>query len=126
MSQTPSEQIAQAGQWVEQAQNIIVLTGAGVGAESGIATFRDDVSGYWSQFKPEDMASEAGAATRRWYGAGTRAGADARQPGPAQCRACGAGAMGSSAPQAHDVVTRMWTVCMSVRAAPRCSICMVS
>ena len=70
--QTPSEQIAQTRQWVQKAQNIIVLTGAGVSAESGIATFRDDVSGYWSQFKPEDMASEAGflrnpALVWRWY-----------------------------------------------------------
>lgn len=67
-----SEQIAQVRQWVAQAQRLCVLTGAGVSAESGIPTFRDDQSGYWAQFKPEDMASEAGyrrdpAHVWRWY-----------------------------------------------------------
>ena len=66
------ERIAQAGEWVAQASRVCVLTGAGVSAESGIPTFRDDESGYWSQFKPEEMASEAGyrrdpAHVWRWY-----------------------------------------------------------
>ena len=34
-----------------------MLTGAGVSAESGVPTFREDANGYWSQFKPEEMAS---------------------------------------------------------------------
>ena len=66
------DQIEQVRQWVAQASHLCVLTGAGVSAESGIPTFRDDSSGYWSQFKPEDMASEAGyrrdpAHVWRWY-----------------------------------------------------------
>lgn len=46
--------------WVRQAQRIAVLTGAGVSAESGVPTFRDAQTGYWAQFNPHDMATEAG------------------------------------------------------------------
>lgn len=46
--------------WVQQAQNIAVLTGAGVSAESGVPTFRDVQTGYWARFRPEDMATEEG------------------------------------------------------------------
>lgn len=51
-------QIATA--WVAAAQRIAVLTGAGVSAESGVPTFRDAQTGLWAQYRPEDMASEAG------------------------------------------------------------------
>lgn len=59
-------------QWLEQSQYLAVLTGAGISAESGVPTFRDDDTGYWAQFKPEDMASEKGyrrdpALVWRWY-----------------------------------------------------------
>ncbi len=46
--------------WLRQARHIAVLTGAGVSAESGVPTFRDAQTGYWAQFRPEDMATEAG------------------------------------------------------------------
>jgi NAD-dependent deacetylase len=36
--------------------NIVVLTGAGISAESGIATFRDS-GGLWEQYKIEDVAT---------------------------------------------------------------------
>jgi NAD-dependent deacetylase len=39
---------------------LCVLTGAGMSAESGIPTFRDALTGYWSQFDPADLASEDG------------------------------------------------------------------
>jgi NAD-dependent deacetylase len=39
---------------------LCVLTGAGMSAESGIPTFRDALTGYWSQFDPMALASEAG------------------------------------------------------------------
>ena len=42
------------------AAHMAVLTGAGVSAESGVPTFRDDKNSYWAQFNPQDMASEAG------------------------------------------------------------------
>lgn len=58
--------------WVAQAQRLCVLTGAGVSAESGVPTFRGAQTGFWAQFRPEDMASERGfrAAPQRvwrWY-----------------------------------------------------------
>lgn len=42
-------------------QRLVVLTGAGVSAESGISTFRDS-DGLWEQHKVEDVASIEG-----WY-----------------------------------------------------------
>ncbi|MER3329930.1 MAG: NAD-dependent deacylase, partial [Candidatus Kapaibacterium sp.] len=39
-----------------EAKNISVLTGAGVSAESGIATFRDP-EGLWAKFNPQELAS---------------------------------------------------------------------
>ncbi|MEM7705417.1 MAG: NAD-dependent deacylase [Pseudomonadota bacterium] len=42
---------------LQDARSIGVLTGAGVSAESGIATFRDAQTGLWSQFRPEDLAT---------------------------------------------------------------------
>jgi NAD-dependent deacetylase len=66
------------------AQHICVLTGAGMSAESGIATFRDALTGLWSRFDPAELASEEGfrAHPRRvwdWY-AERREGARAAQP----------------------------------------------
>lgn len=40
-------------------KNIVVLTGAGMSAESGIATFRDS-GGLWNQYKVEDVATPEG------------------------------------------------------------------
>lgn len=39
------------------AQNLVVLTGAGVSAESGLPTFRDKQTGLWERFRPEDLAT---------------------------------------------------------------------
>jgi NAD-dependent deacetylase len=39
---------------------IAVLSGAGMSAESGIPTFRDALTGYWSRFDPAQLASEEG------------------------------------------------------------------
>ncbi len=39
---------------------LCVLTGAGMSAESGIATFRDALTGLWSRFDPAELASEEG------------------------------------------------------------------
>ncbi len=71
-------------EWIAQAAHIAVLTGAGMSAESGVPTFRDARDGYWAQFDPQAMASEAGfrAAPARvwdWY-AHRRAGVAAVQP----------------------------------------------
>ena len=39
------------------AQTVAALTGAGISAESGIPTFRDALTGWWSRFRPEDLAT---------------------------------------------------------------------
>ncbi len=38
-------------------KNIVILTGAGISAESGLKTFRDAPTGHWSQYRPEDLAT---------------------------------------------------------------------
>jgi NAD-dependent deacetylase len=45
---------------LRQSQNLVVLTGAGVSAESGIPTFRDALRGLWKNFDAEQLASEDG------------------------------------------------------------------
>jgi NAD-dependent deacetylase len=44
-------------QSLRTAKKIVVLTGAGISAESGLATFRDAQTGLWSKFKPEELAT---------------------------------------------------------------------
>ncbi len=46
-------------QWLAGARQVAVLTGAGMSAESGVPTFRDALTGWWSRFKPEELATEA-------------------------------------------------------------------
>jgi NAD-dependent deacetylase len=42
---------------IKKANSIVVLTGAGISAESGIPTFRDARSGLWEKYRPEDLAT---------------------------------------------------------------------
>lgn len=61
-----------AAQYLADAQHVVVSTGAGVSAESGIATFRDAQTGLWSKFDPETLASQQGFLSNpglvwRWY-----------------------------------------------------------
>lgn len=39
------------------ASAIVVLTGAGISAESGIPTFRDALTGLWEKYRPEELAT---------------------------------------------------------------------
>src|SRR5690606_27993234 len=39
------------------ARHVVVFTGAGVSAESGIPTFRDALAGLWERFDPADLAT---------------------------------------------------------------------
>lgn len=76
--------IAALRQRLTSTRRIVVLTGAGMSAESGIATFRDAMTGLWSRFDPAALASEEGfrAAPERvwaWY-AERREGVRAAQP----------------------------------------------
>ena len=42
---------------LKQAEHIVIFTGAGVSAESGITTFRDGLKGLWAKYNPIDVAS---------------------------------------------------------------------
>ena len=42
---------------LHQAERVVVLTGAGISAESGIPTFRDSLTGLWERFDAEDLAT---------------------------------------------------------------------
>src|SRR6202008_1201781 len=43
-----------------KARSCVVLTGAGISAESGVPTFRDALTGEWSHFDPMRLASREG------------------------------------------------------------------
>jgi NAD-dependent deacetylase len=45
-------------QWIAEARHMVVLTGAGMSAESGVPTFRDAMTGLWARFRPEELATE--------------------------------------------------------------------
>ncbi len=38
-------------------ENVTVLTGSGISAESGVPTFRDAQTGLWAQYNPHDLAT---------------------------------------------------------------------
>ena len=67
-----------------QRHGVVVFSGAGMSAESGIATFRDAMTGLWSRFDPADLASVEGFEADpprvwQWY-AERRDGVRAAQP----------------------------------------------
>jgi NAD-dependent deacetylase len=67
---------------LRSADHVVVFTGAGVSAESGVPTFRDAMTGLWSRFNPEDLATPEAfardpALVSRWY--------DERRCGVANC-----------------------------------------
>jgi NAD-dependent deacetylase len=69
------------------ARHVVVLTGAGVSAESGLPTFRDPLTGLWARYRPEELATPE--AFRRdpdlvwdWYRS-RRDAARAARPNPA-------------------------------------------
>ena len=55
MSDTGS--IQEAAAMIRDAHFIVVLTGAGVSAESGLATFRDPEEGHWAKYDPMELAT---------------------------------------------------------------------
>lgn len=65
-------QIEMLARWLVEARSVAVLTGAGVSAESGLATFRDPEEGLWAKYDPMELAT-IGAFERdpelvtRWY-----------------------------------------------------------
>ena len=72
---------------LRRADEILVLTGAGVSAESGIATFREALTGLWARFDPARLATadafiEDPVRVWSWY-EWRRAQALAAEPNPA-------------------------------------------
>ncbi len=58
---------------LRSARSVVVLTGAGISAESGVPTFREAQTGLWAKYNPEELATPQ--AFRRnpklvweWYG----------------------------------------------------------
>ncbi len=56
---TASEAIVRAGQMLASARRVVVFSGSGLSAESGIPTFRDE-GGIWERFPQEDFAEVSG------------------------------------------------------------------
>ena len=56
-SASTSASVRRAAAALAKARHVCVLTGAGTSAESGIPTFRDAMTGLWSKFRPEDLAT---------------------------------------------------------------------
>src|SRR5438093_10343081 len=42
---------------LRSSRRIVALTGAGISAESGLATFRDAQTGLWARFDPRELAT---------------------------------------------------------------------
>lgn len=78
--------IAEAAGVLKRARRVAVLTGAGVSKESGVPTYRDALTGLWSNYSFEDLASPEGfqrdpAMVWDWYEARRAQLADV-QPNP--------------------------------------------
>lgn len=52
-----SSNLTRAAQMIADARSVVILTGAGVSAESGLATFRDPEEGHWSKYDPMQLAT---------------------------------------------------------------------
>jgi NAD-dependent deacetylase len=47
----------QVGALLAEARQVVVFTGAGISAESGVPTFRDALTGLWERFDPQALAT---------------------------------------------------------------------
>ncbi|MEO1036183.1 MAG: NAD-dependent deacylase [Pseudomonadota bacterium] len=79
----PTELVSQ----LSVAKSLVVLSGAGLSAESGLATFRDAADAHWAKWRPEDLATPEAFASHpdvvwRWYRERRQA-ALAAKPNPA-------------------------------------------
>jgi NAD-dependent deacetylase len=69
---TVNDGIARLVGELRESAHTVVLTGAGVSAESGVPTFRDTQTGFWANYRPEDLATPEAFAhdpemVWRWY-----------------------------------------------------------
>jgi len=93
--------IEKAAQVIAQAKKLVTFSGAGLSAESGIATFRqkndNNEDALWSQFDPMELASQQGFSANPemvidWYSARRRTLSQAK-PNPAHIALSGSGAV---------------------------------
>jgi len=91
-------EVEKAAQKIAQAKNLVTFSGAGLSAESGIATFRDkNTDALWSKFDPAKLASQEGFSENPervidWYNARRETLAQAK-PNPAHVALSGSGAV---------------------------------
>ncbi|MFG2044195.1 NAD-dependent deacetylase [Dactylosporangium sp. NPDC048998] len=50
-------EVQRAAAVLGEARRVVVFTGAGMSAESGVPTFRDDLTGLWARFDAEQLAT---------------------------------------------------------------------
>lgn len=84
--QTRSESLTVAARALRAAEQVCILTGAGISAESGIPTFREAQTGLWAQYDPRELATPEAFAEHpdrvwQWY-AERRAMVRRAQPNP--------------------------------------------
>jgi NAD-dependent deacetylase len=68
----PTDTFAIAAASLRAAEHVCILTGAGISAESGIPTFRDAMTGLWSRYSPDALATPTAFAENpelvwKWY-----------------------------------------------------------
>jgi NAD-dependent deacetylase len=66
------DSLHQARELIDRARSIVVLTGAGISAESGISTFRGGMDALWKDLDPQTLATPEAFASdpekvTRWY-----------------------------------------------------------
>jgi NAD-dependent deacetylase len=49
--------LAEVASLLRGAARVVVFTGGGISAESGVPTFRDDLSGLWARFDAQRLAT---------------------------------------------------------------------
>jgi NAD-dependent deacetylase len=49
--------LEQASEALRRAQRVVVFTGAGISAESGVPTFRGALTGLWERYDPQELAT---------------------------------------------------------------------
>jgi NAD-dependent deacetylase len=68
----PMHALATIAARIARSRHTLVLTGAGMSAESGVPTFRDAQTGLWARYRPEELATPEAfrrdpALIWRWY-----------------------------------------------------------
>jgi len=69
---TSDNDLRAAARALGEARRVVVLSGAGMSAESGIPTFRDAQTGLWAKYRPEELATPQAFASNprrvwNWY-----------------------------------------------------------